>query len=66
MTLAQTAQKALEHRAEVGRGANPQHTRHTGMTFKTLAEQCLAEHPSLSVMSVCLGNKASLCSNRLT
>ena len=48
MTLAQAAQKALEHRADVGRGANPQHTRHTGMTFKKLAEQCLAEHPSLA------------------
>ena len=48
MTLAQAAQKALEYRADVGRGANPQHTRHAGLTFKKLAEQCLAEHPSLA------------------
>ena len=48
LTLAQAAQKSLEHRADVGRGANPQHARHAGLTFKSLAEKCLEEHPSLA------------------
>ena len=47
-TLALAIQKAREHRAEVGRGDNPQHAQHKGMTFKQLAERCLAEHPSLA------------------
>ena len=47
-TLAQAIQKAHEHRAEVGRGDNPQHAQHKGMTFKQLAERCLTEHPSLA------------------
>ncbi len=47
-TLAQAIQKAHEHRAGVGRGDNPQHAQHKGMTFQKLAERCLAEHPSLA------------------
>ncbi len=47
-TLAEAIQRAREHRAGVGRGDNPLHAQHKGMTFQKLAERCLAEHPSLA------------------
>lgn len=47
-SLAQAIQRAHEHRAEVGRGDNPQHAQHKGITFQQLAERCLMEHPSLA------------------
>jgi integrase len=48
VTLAQAIQRAHEHRAEVGRGDNPQLAVHKGITFQQLAERCLKEHPSLA------------------
>jgi integrase len=47
-TLAQAIQRAQEHRAAVGRGDNPQHGQHKGITFQQLAARCLTEHPSLA------------------
>lgn len=48
LKLAGATDKALEFRLAKTRGENPAYVEHKGLTFKTVAERCLAEHPSLA------------------
>jgi integrase len=48
LKLAGATDKTLEFRLAKSRGENPVHVQHKGLTFRPLAERCLAEHPSLA------------------
>jgi integrase len=48
LKLAGAVDKALEYRLAKTRGQNPVHQQHRSLTFRALAEKCLAEHPALA------------------
>jgi len=48
LKLAGAIEQALEYRLAKTRGENPAHTQHKSLTFRALAERCLAEHPALA------------------
>ncbi|MDX2202327.1 MAG: site-specific integrase [Hyphomicrobiaceae bacterium] len=48
LKLVGASEQALEYRLAKTRGENPAHTQHKSLSFRELAERCLAEHPALA------------------